>query len=197
MPDKRRRRPGRPTKCTPEVIEKFADYMGAGLYFEDACDLCHITRTTGWRWLQWGEEAIEDANGVLEDVPEEKQIYAQFCNTIRARAAAAIARNAALVQQHAQDRQKPKDKQTNEDLLPGDWRAAAWFLEHRRPDTWGRREQKTQVTGAGGGPIEVDHASGLIERILADPERSAAALRFADALRNGDADAADDGSDAD
>jgi len=185
MPGKPKRRPGRPTKCTPELIEKFAGYMGDGLYFEDACDLCHVTRRTGYRWLEWGEEAIEEADGNLDCVPEEKRLYAEFCHTVRARAAAAIARNAALVQQRA------------EDDHPGDWRAAAWFLEHRRPDTWGRREQKTQVTGAGGGPIEVDHASGLIERILADPERSAAAVRFADALRNGDADAADDGSDAD
>lgn len=186
MAEEEKRRPGRPTKCTPELIESFATYMGAGLYFEDACDLCHIVRSTGWRWLQWGEEAIEEAEGVLEDVAEDKRLYAEFCNTVRARAAAALARNAALIQQRA------------EGDHPGDWRAAAWFLEHRRPDTWGKREQKLQHSGPGGGKIPVEHsADGLVERILGDAAATEAAIRLAHALGDGDADAADDGGDAD
>ncbi len=134
---------GRPTKCTPEVIRDFAEYMGAGLYFEDACDLCRVTSRTGYNWLEWGEEALAEADNDLDAVPEEKQPYAQFFHTVRARAAAAIARNLAIMQQAAQKQ------------VDGDWRAAEAFLKMRRPDTWGMRKQSTELSGPAGGPVEV------------------------------------------
>ena len=134
---------GRPTKCTPEVIRDFAEYMGAGLYFEDACDLVGVTSRTGYNWLEWGEEALTGAENDLDAVPEEKQPYAQFFHTVRARAAAAIARNLAIIQQAAQKQ------------VDGDWRAAEAFLKMRRPDTWGMRKQSTELSGPDGGPVEV------------------------------------------
>jgi len=136
---------GRPTKCTPELTEQFAGYMAAGLYFEDACDLCGIGRRTAYDWLKWGEEALDAAGGNLDDVPEEKRVYARFSHTVRARAAQAIARNLAIIQRAA----------TAE--VEGDWRAAEAFLKMRRPDTWGMRKQRHEVSGAGGGPVEVKH----------------------------------------
>ena len=147
---------GRPTKCTPEVIRDFAEYMGAGLYFEDACDLVGVTSRTGYNWLEWGEEALTGAENDLDAVPEEKQPYAQFFHTVRARAAAAIARNLAIMQQAAQDRPKVLiDEKTGKELERGDWRAAAKFLEMRKPDTWGMRKQSTELSGPAGGPVEV------------------------------------------
>ena len=137
------KRVGRPTKCTDEVIERFAAYMAAGLYAEEAADLVGITPMTARRWLHWGEEALEEAGNDLDKVPAEKRQYALFCATVRAKAAAAVARNVALIQEAAT---------TNRE---GDWRAAAWFLEHRRPDTWGRREVRQELSGRDGEPLAV------------------------------------------
>jgi len=144
--DKEAKHPGgRPTKCTPEVIEDFAKYMGAGLYLEEACDLVGITSATGRNWRNWGEEALNAAGNDLEAVPEEKRPYAEFFAMVHAEAAKALARNTALIQQAAQK------------AVDGDWRAAAWFLEHRRPDTWGKREQKTTLAGDPENPLQHEH----------------------------------------
>ena len=128
---------GRPTKCTPEVITQFADYMGAGLYFEDACDLCHITRSTGYHWLDEGEAALEEAGGDIDAIDDDnRRMWATFSDTVRARSAQAIARNLAIIQQAAGAK------------VEGDWRAAEAFLKMRRPDTWGMRRSKTEVSGS-------------------------------------------------
>lgn len=136
-------RRGRPTKATPEVIEAFGKYMAAGLYVEEAAALVGITRMTVRRWLQWGEEALEEAGNDLDKVPEERRPYAEFCATVREKEAAAIARNVALIQEAA-----TSDRE-------GDWRAAAWFLEHRRPDSWGRRELRQEISGRDGDDLAI------------------------------------------
>lgn len=38
----------------------------------------------------------------------------------------------------------------------GEWTAAAWKLERRYPDDYGRRVQDTRISGPGGGPIQVE-----------------------------------------
>lgn len=54
-----------------------------------------------------------------------------------------------------------------------EWTAAAWLLERKYPERWGRRE-RFEMTGAGGGPVLV---SDPIRAALADPEiRAALAL---------------------
>ena len=154
---------GRPTKCTPELTKQFAEYMAAGLYLEDAAGLCHITERTAYRWFEWGRDALEEADNYLDAVTDEKYPYAAFCHAVRAAEAAALARNLALVQRGAQDRDMPLGA-NGKPMLAGDWRAAAEFLKMRKPDTWGNRKQTTEHTGPGGGPVQVS----WIDRLKAD-----------------------------
>lgn len=39
-----------------------------------------------------------------------------------------------------------------------DWRAATWMLQRRHPDVWGGPE-RIELTGAGGGPIQVEEVA--------------------------------------
>ena len=159
-PEETTRKRGRPCLCTPELTAEFGHYMAAGLYLDDVAGLCHIGRSTAYDWLAEGDAAIAAAGGDLAEVPEEVRHYADFSDTVRAAEAKALARNLALVQQGAQDR--PEPVQRDEDgkvigkLIPGDWRAAAEFLKMRKPDTWGNRKSTHEHSGPGGGPMQVN-----------------------------------------
>lgn len=184
---------GRPTKCTPEVAEEFRRLMSAGNYFETACDFIGVHKVTAYRWINRAEEALlatvdEEGNVHEDQVPEGEQVFVAFRNATLAGAARAEVRNLALIQQASRDRRVEKaqvegravlDAETGEPVVLGDWRAAAWWLEKRKQDTWGERKTKLEHTGAGGGPVEVRH--GL------DPAGVARALDGLLARAGGDA----------
>lgn len=134
---------GRPTKCTPELIATFVKLMAAGNYFECACAFCGITDRTGYRWLQWGDEALDEANDELGAVPEEKQIYARFCLATREASAKA---EAGLASRILEASARPTS---------GDWKAGAWFLEKRYQRRWGMKMSKQELSGPDGGAIPV------------------------------------------
>lgn len=56
----------------------------------------------------------------------------------------------------------------------GNWTADAWYLERRYPDRWGRR---TEVSGAGGGPITFEVIEDARKRIASRVDSIAARLR--------------------
>lgn len=172
---------GRPTKCTPEVAEEFRRLMSAGNYFETACDFIGVHKVTAYRWINRAEEALlatvdEEGNVHEDQVPEGEQVFVAFRNATCEGAAQAEIRNLAIVQQSARDRTvegahaegRAVVNDDGEPVVLGDWRAAAWWLEKRKQDTWGERKQKVTLTGAGDGPVQVQH--GL------DPDSIAGAL---------------------
>lgn len=56
---------------------------------------------------------------------------------------------------------------------PSDWRASAWLLERRFPETWGRN--RIEVTGKDGGPVAIAASidAKLAQLSLGDLERLA------------------------
>ena len=115
---------GRPTKLTPEVQETIVDGINAGLTFRLTCARAGVNPATFYRWLEKGEAA-------------QTGVYREFCDTAsRARADAALRLVSQITLQ-----------------APTDWRAAAFLLERRFPDDYGKR---TEVTGKDGGPVKVD-----------------------------------------
>lgn len=168
---------GRPTECTAEVIEDFANYMRSGATLEDACALVGVVGQTARNWKREGEAALRKADNDLDAVEDDnRRIWAEFFCTVTRAEAQALMRNLALVQTAAQERpeavyrqddsgQVVRDPVTGEPMKmqPGDWRAAAKFVEMRFPDTWGQRKQKLEHTGADGGPVQVHWIDRLRE----------------------------------
>jgi hypothetical protein len=75
----------------------------------------------------------------LSDEPENQQ-YRQFREAVEKAKAAAEIRDVVLIDKAAQD---------------GSWQAAAWKLERKFPQKWGR-VTRTEITGAEGKPISVE-----------------------------------------
>lgn len=113
------------SKLTPEVQEKICAAIAAGNYDIVAARYAGISDTTFYRWLKEGEEA---ANGIKHG----------FWVAVKDAGAKAEVRNVALI----------------ENAASFTWQAAAWWLERKYSDRWGRRERLEHV-GDAGGPMEV------------------------------------------
>lgn len=133
---------GRPTNCTPEIIERAGDLARAGNYFECIYLYLEIPKSTAYRWREDGLKGVEP--------------YATFWDTLERGWAAAETRLTAQIQQHGQSDQ------------PGQWTALAWFLERRFADRWGKRTfTKQEISGPGGKPVEYRRITAeQIEQLL-------------------------------
>ena len=114
----------RPTKLTPDVQDLIVDGINAGLTFRLTCARVGVHPATFYRWLDTGETANVGR-------------YREFYEAVeRAKADSALRLVSQITLQ-----------------APADWRAAAFMLERRFPDDYGKR---TEVTGKDGGPVKVD-----------------------------------------
>ncbi len=102
---------GRKTKLTPELQDDVVKRIRAGNYIKVACQAVGISHTAYFDWLKKGQEG--------------KSPYAEFLDAIKKAESEAHVNYVAIVASHA----------------PKQWQAAAWWLERRFPDKWGRRDR--------------------------------------------------------
>lgn len=119
----RRDRPGRPSKLVPTVTEKLFEGIKHGLSYSLACARAGVDYSTFRRWIEKGSQ---QASGEYHD----------FCDELAAAEADGALVNVLRIK----------------DASKKDWRAAAWLLEARHPDEYGRK--RIEVTGKDGGPVE-------------------------------------------
>lgn len=115
---------GRKTKLTPQVQDLIVQALNVGAHHEHACQYGGVDQATFYRWLQKGEEG--------------KSPYREFCEAVKKAESQAGVGYLALIDSAARG---------------GNWQAAAWKLERRWPQLYGRRV--LEVSGPGGGPIPV------------------------------------------
>lgn len=108
---------GRSTKCTKPVIEAIRLALQDGLPFESACECGGISKQTGYDWLKRGENG-EQPYLTFSDAVKKAQALGEY-------ALVRIVQNASLKS----------------------WQAAAWLLERRFPDRWGRRIGQPSLSG--------------------------------------------------
>ncbi len=117
----------RPTKFTPETVDRLLKAIRVGLPYHLAAEAAGISETVFHEWQRG-------------DLPRgaDKQLKAQFPEALtRAKGESAL-RLMALVSTAA----------------PDDWRAAAWILERRFPKDFGK--QLLELSGPDGGPMQVE-----------------------------------------
>lgn len=149
---KKGKRAGRPTKLTPEVKEKICSTIRAGNTLETAAAYAGVGESTLFLWKARGEVA---KRGPFREFLEEVKRAASEAET---RAVAIIAK-----------------------AMKENWQAAAWYLERRNPQVWGRRDRLAMDHS---GKVGVDHTGEVakreeyhvrIEQVLQDPIARASA----------------------
>lgn len=175
---------GRSTKLNPDTQEIIIEAISSGNYQETAAALAGIEERTFYNWMKRGENEAKrlEQNPRLRPQQSEK-IYLQFFQAVKKALASSEARDIAVVDQAAQGgvlvAKKTVTKRTEskngavtettieeESYLPPQWQAAAWRLERKFPDKFGKKDKShVELTGRDGGPIQIDAKAELISRI--------------------------------
>ena len=124
----------RKSKLNEEFIKQAVKLIEAGNYQKHVAQALGITETTWYRWMQEGEKA-------------KSGLKRKFYESIKKAEARAVLRNVAKILQASQE---------------GNWQAAAWWLERRYPDEWGRKDKLDMNTQ---GEIKI-----LVEKVYTTKE---------------------------
>ena len=117
---------GRPTKLTTELMNEIAQYLRAGNYIETTAALVGIHRDSVYEWLKRGNAEIERVSkSNRANIRKREAIFVEFTDTVKKAQAQSEAMLVGLIGQAAQK----------------NWTAAAWRLERKYPDKWGRTER--------------------------------------------------------
>ena len=117
---------GRPTKLTSELTEEIAQYLRAGNYIETTAALVGINRDSIYEWLKRGAKEQERlSKNPRARLRKREAIFVEFSDTVKKAQAQSEAMLVGLIGKAAQK----------------NWTAAAWRLERKYPDKWGRTER--------------------------------------------------------
>ena len=111
---------GRPTKLTADAQKRVVAAVAAGATYERAAACGGVNYNTFNEWMKKGEQQKSGA-------------YHEFYEDVKRVEAQAAARWLGYIEKAAQE---------------GTWQAAAWKLERRYPNTWGRTTQTVEHKGA-------------------------------------------------
>ena len=127
---------GRPSKLTADIQNKIIEAIRAGAYVETAAAYAGINKSTFYDWLKKGARGLDPA-------------FVEFSNAIERALASSEMRDIVTITKAADVH----------------WQAAAWRLERKHPNRWGRR-QHVELSGADGGPVSlmVSSWSDLIKK---------------------------------
>ena len=132
------------TKLREDMIEKAYELVKAGNHYRVISQYFGIDESTWHRWMRKGELA-----------KNKNSIYYRFYKAVRKAEAEAHARNVEIIQQAAKTQ----------------WQAAAWWLERRYPEIWGRRDRiGIGLDGEKGIKIEIVPVSASEPKEAADDE---------------------------
>ena len=167
-------RGGRPTKLTPEVADVVVEGISLGLSYRKAAEAAGISERTLHTWRKRGSES------------KRKNRFSQFHQRIEeAEAKTAIKMGQAIVRSVLEPSIEVKKHtkklpgggelvEVYETHRPPNAKYAAWWLERRMPEQFGRRVEKTGHMKVDTGEQRIVYEfvapDGTVETLVVDPE---------------------------
>jgi hypothetical protein len=142
-----KKKTGRRTLLNDTRTEAIATMLRAGAYIDDACRAVGISDRTFYNWMQRGQAQDEREAANLPTEPGEEP-FLQFFHLIKQADSEGIISHVLNIDNAAKN---------------GTWQASAWILERKQPKKWGRYD-RTEITGADGGPIQINVSTEELER---------------------------------
>lgn len=105
-------RNGRPVKLTPELQNEICKVIRAGNYIETAAAFAGVSKQTLYNWMRKGRQAKSGK-------------YREFLDAVKKALAESEVRDVMIIAKAAEE----------------NWQAAAWRLERKFPDRWGRKDR--------------------------------------------------------
>lgn len=122
-----RNKGGRPTKLTPELQEEICKIIRAGNYIETAAAYVGISKNTIYDWMRRGAREKERLKkNPRAKMKKSEAPFVEFSDSIEKALAYAEVRDVAIIGKAAETQ----------------WQAAAWRLERKFRDRWGRNDFK-------------------------------------------------------
>ncbi len=142
---------GRPTKISNEIQHKIITAIRAGNYIETASAYAGISKNTLYDWLRRGEREKQRAEkNPRYKIRKSEQPFVDFSDAVEKALAEAEVRDVAIIAKAAEEQ----------------WQAAAWRLERKFPDRWGRKV----IEHRGSLEVKSDEARRIEQQIERDPE---------------------------
>jgi len=176
---RRKPRIGRPTVLTPDTEKRILTALKTGAPLTAACAAAGITYATLNLWQHRAANA-QDLKDNGQPIPERELPFLVFIEKANRARAEGLERRLRKVEEIAeggfvtkrtertyQSKSGPVTE-VEESYAAPDWKALAWVLERSHREFFGR-EQRVELTGANGGPVEVSHSEvdALAARIRA------------------------------
>ena len=119
------------TACTPELIAAICKHLRIGAYRKDAIKAAGVAETTFYYWIERGGKERRHIDSGKKPRKRESA-YLKALQSIEKAEAESSLGDLAMITRAAQD---------------GAWQAAAWKLERRNPEQWGRQRLDIQANG--------------------------------------------------
>jgi transposase len=140
----------RPTKFDQQKASRIIQSVGQGATFKDAAAIAGISYDTLNNWRGRG-------------LRDEKGGFFEFCHALTRAEAEGIESLVRRIHEASET----------------DWRAAAWLLERRRPEVYGRKAL-IEHTGSEGKQMPTSRASVLTSEMISDEAAETAVRKFFD-----------------